>query len=293
MDSAHRQILQIDWTDWSQADAREDWAEALEDGKVLHFPHIGFQPTEAERAVLSPALLAKGVRNISLGMDDRLKGVVSGDEQTEQTVFGLVSRFRQQAQTFIDTLFPRYRGHLRMAPVSLRPMQVEDRAQSWRADDKRLHVDAFPSRPNRGERILRVFTNLNPDGQPRVWRVGESFEDVARHFMPRLKPYVAWQARALHAIGVTKSLRTEYDHLMLQLHDAMKADMDYQRTSPQITVPFQPGAVWVCFSDQATHAVMSGQYMMELTAHLDPQYQYWPERSPLGVLQRLTGHSLI
>ena len=45
---------------------------------------------------------------------------------------------------------------VRMAPTSYRPSQVETRAQSWRADDKRMHVDAFPSRPNYGERILRV-----------------------------------------------------------------------------------------------------------------------------------------
>ena len=36
---------------------------------------------------------------------------------------------------------------------------------SWRKDDSRLHVDAFPSRPNRGERILRVFCNVNPDAR--------------------------------------------------------------------------------------------------------------------------------
>ena len=68
--------------------------------------------------------------------------------------------------------------------------------QSWRADDRRLHVDAFPSRPNYGERILRVFTNVNPDGEPRVWRVGEPFEAVARRFLPRAKPYSRGRPRA-------------------------------------------------------------------------------------------------
>jgi hypothetical protein len=48
-----------------------------------------------------------------------------------------------------------------------------------------LHVDAFPSRPIRGERILRVFTNIHPDStQARVWRVGEPFEDIARRYLP-------------------------------------------------------------------------------------------------------------
>jgi hypothetical protein len=170
---------------------------------------------------------------------------------------------------------------------------VETRVQSWRADDRRMHVDAFPSRPNRGERLLRVFTNVNLEGLPRVWRVGEPFEDVAKHFLPRVKPYVAWQAKALNALGVTKSLRSEYDHLMLQLHDAMKADLDYQKNAPQVTFGFPPGCAWVCFSDQTSHAVMSGQYMMEYTSQLSPMQQYDKDASPLAILTRLQGHALI
>ena len=37
---------------------------------------------------------------------------------------------------------------------------------------------------------------------------------------------------------------------MLQLHDAMKSDMDYQRDAPQHRCRSRPGSVWVCFSDQ-------------------------------------------
>ena len=164
--------------------------------------------------------------------------------------------------------------------------------QSWRADDKRLHIDAFVSRPNHGERILRVFTNVNPHSVPRVWRVGEPFEDVARRFLPGAKAYSAWQAGLLKTLHVTKTLRSEYDHLMLQLHDGMKADLDYQRNAPQQTVPFAAGSVWVCFSDQTSHAVMSGQYMLEQTLHLPAARQYDPSASPLAVLERLTGRPL-
>jgi hypothetical protein len=183
--------------------------------------------------------------------------------------------------------------HVRRGPVSFRPSVVETREQSWRADDRRLHVDAFPSRPNRGERLLRVFANVNPEGVPRVWRVGEPFETVAQRFLPRAKPYSAWQARALNALKVTKSLRSEYDHLMLQLHDAMKSDMDYQQNAPQVTMPFPAGSTWVVFSDQASHAAMSGQYMMELTAQLPPSEQYDPQASPLAILSRLMGRALV
>ena len=80
---------------------------------------------------------------------------------------------------------------------------------------------------------------------------------------------------------------------MLQLHDGMKSDPAYQKEAPQVTMPFPAGAVWICFSDQTSHAVMSGQYMMEQTFHLPAARQYDPQASPLAILTRLTGRSLI
>lgn len=182
---------------------------------------------------------------------------------------------------------------IRFGTTSYRPMQVETRQQSWRADDKRLHVDAFAGRPNHGERILRVFANVNPHGVPRVWRVGEPLEDAARRFLPKMEKYRRWHALYLRAVFKTKKVRSEYDHLMLQLHDCMKLDMEYQRTSPQVTMPFPAGSVWVCFSDQTTHAAMAGQHMMEQTMNLPVRCQYDPASSPLGILTRIVGHELV
>ena len=286
------QIVRIDATDWRQTSGRPEWTAAVEAGKVLYFPQLMFQLSEQEKGLLRPDVRDPKTRNISLNVDGSIKGV-AGDEATQQQVAAMVGRFRDQATALIAGLFPQYMPVVRMAPTSYRPSQVETRAQSWRADDKRMHVDAFPSRPNYGERILRVFTNVNPEGQPRVWRVGEPFEDVARKFLPRAKPYVRWQAKALEMLHVTKSLRSEYDHLMLQLHDGMKGDPDYQKNAPQETVPFAAGSTWVCFSDQAVHAVMAGQYMLEQTLFLPPGSEYDKEASPLAILTRLKGHPLV
>jgi len=286
------QLVELALDDWQAATPHEDWIAALEAGKVLYFPRLAFDFLPQEKAFLDPTLLAPDVRNISLDGQGKLKGVV-GDEAVQQAVAQMIGRFRAQARGLVDRLLPAYGPHLRMAPTSFRPKQVESRVQSWRADDRRLHVDAFPSRPNYGERILRVFTNVNPAPVPRVWRVGEPFEQVAARFLPRVKPYSRWQARVLRALRVTKALRSEYDHLMLQLHDAMKSDLDYQRDAAQETVPFPSGSVWVCFSDQTSHAVMSGQFMMEQTLHLPAANQYNPDASPLAILSRLTGRTLV
>ena len=286
------QIVEIDFIDWAEAHSRPEWTAAVEAGKVLYFPRLGFAVQPEEQALLREDTLAPKSRNVSLGADGVLKGA-AGSAQDQQALAAMVGRFRQQALQLVDDLLPEYKGQLRVAPTSFRPRQVETRAQSVRADDQRMHVDAFPSRPSYGERLLRVFTNLNPHGVPRVWRVGEDFETIARRYLPQAKPYRLWQAKVLNAVHATKSLRSEYDHLMLQLHDLMKFDEAYQKNGTQVTVPFPPGSVWVCFSDQATHAVMSGQFMMEQTLYLPPGKEVDPQASPLAILTRLMGRPLV
>jgi hypothetical protein len=287
------QIVEIDMADVGHGNPA--WIAALEAGKVLYFPNFaehGFTPQKEELALFREDIRDPKTRNISLSASGELKGVV-GDDDTKALMAGMIGRFRAQAEGLLGNLVPRYGEHLRRGATSFRPSVVQNRVQSWRADDRRMHVDAFPSRPNYGERLLRVFTNVNQDGEPRVWRVGEPFEDVARRFLPKAKPYSAWQAKLLNALHVTKSLRSEYDHLMLQLHDGMKSDLDYQKNAPQVTFGFPPGCAWVCFSDQTSHAVMAGQYMMEHTLQLSPMHQYDKDASPLAILTRMKGHALV
>ncbi|MCS4510811.1 Kdo hydroxylase family protein [Xylophilus ampelinus] len=284
------QVLTLGLDDWRAGRHDARWVAALEAGKVLYFPQLPFVLEPLEQALLRPDLLMPDVRNISLDAEGRLKGA-AGDAQA--ALAGMVGRFRRQAESLVHALLPHYVPSLRMAPTSYRPAQVETRRQSWRADDRRLHIDAFPSRPNYGERILRVFANVNPAGVPRTWRVGEPFEDMARRFLPRARRYSPLQARLLRTLRVTKSLRSEYDHLMLQLHDGMKSDMGYQETAPQMTMPFVAGSAWICFSDQTPHAVMAGQFMLEQTLHLPADRQYNPASSPLAILGRLAGHPLV
>jgi len=99
-------------------------------------------------------------------------------------------------------------------------------------------------------------------------------------------------ASLLTALRVTKGRRSEYDHLMLGLHDCAKADRDYQRNSPQQVLRFSPGTTWLCFSDQVMHAAVSGQYMLEQTIHLPIAALYRPDSSPLAILEKLCGRSL-
>lgn len=265
----------------------------IEAGGVLVFPQLPFHLLAEERKFLDPAYADAKAKNISLRANDALRGAALHTAAEHDELRALITRFRTHAEALTARLFPHYVGALRRGNASLRPVEVAGRQTSWRKDDTRLHVDAFPSNPMHGTRLLRVFTNINPHGQPRRWKVGETFEPFAQRFLPRIRPPLPGSAWLLHALHITKSPRTAYDHLMLGLHDAVKADMDYQRTAAQQAVDFAPGTTWVCFSDQVLHAVLQGQFMLEHTQYLAPAQQLSPDASPLRTLERLTGRRLL
>ncbi len=64
---------------------------------------------------------------------------------------------------------------------------------------------------------------------------------------------------------MTKTPRSAYDALMLQLHDRMKADEAFQKDSPQSRVELPAGSTWLAFTDQVSHAATHGQYQLEQT----------------------------
>jgi 3-deoxy-D-manno-octulosonic acid hydroxylase-like protein len=192
----------------------------------------------------------------------------------------------------VSDLFPAYAGSLERARTSFRPQEIEGRAYSPRHDDRRLHVDAFPSTPMRGRRILRVFTNVAGDGALRHWRVGEPFADFARKFTPRLKAPLPGSSWLLSQLHITKSRRSAYDHYMLGLHDGAKLDLDYQARAPRADLNFAPGNTWLCYSDQVLHAALSGHGAMEQSFYLPVSAMADPSTTPLRVLEAITGRAL-
>lgn len=285
-------VVALDLTSWRPAlgrDAQDLAIRTLEGGGVLTLPRLAFALAADEQRFLSPRWSDGRAKNISFG-GGRLKGARGAADELA-ALSSMVARFAADASGLVTTLFPRYAPHVRRARTSFRPQPAVGRAVSWRKDDSRLHVDAFPSRPNHGERILRVFSNVSPN-EDRVWRVGERFEAVARRFLPRIRQQLPGEPRLLAALHVTKGVRTAYDHLMLGLHDGTKADLAYQSNCEQRIVRFAPGTTWLCFSDQVMHAAVSGQYMLEQTIDLPLAALYDPERSPLAILERLCGRNL-
>nr|WP_283949515.1 Kdo hydroxylase family protein [Limobrevibacterium gyesilva] len=281
------------WTGPFSPEVRAQALAALEAGRVVSLPHLPFALAPEEARFLDPGTLDNSRKNISL---DPATGRCHGSDYTGADLAALTAmldRFGRQAEGLLRELFPAYAPALDRARTSFRPAEIQGREYSPRHDDRRLHVDAFPTRPMRGRRILRVFCNVAPDGVKREWQVGEPFPDFAASFLPRLRRPLPGQFWAMDLLGLTKGRRSAYDHAMLGLHDAGKLDAAYQAGAPRASLSFAPGTTWMCFTDSVLHAALAGRCALEQTFHLPVQAMANPEKSPLRVLERLSGSTLV
>ena len=96
----------------------------------------------------------------------------------------------------------------------------------------------------------------------------------------------------MQVFRVTRGRRSLYDHYMLGLHDAMKADDTYQKTCPQTNVDLPSGSTWMVFTDSVPHAVTSGQHQFEQTFYLEADGMTQPEKSPLRILEKQLARNL-
>lgn len=262
---------------------------ALEQGAVLFFPNLAFSLSQAEKLFLDARVSDGKAKNISL---DHTTGKMQASSLTGEdakALAAMIERFGTQATQLVHDLLP-YRN-VERARTSFRPVQVKDRHYSKINDDRLLHVDAFPSRPMRGRRILRFFANVAPTSARR-WHVGEPFEDFAKTFLPRIGPHLPGKSWLYDRLGITRGRRSLYDELMLSLHDAGKLDSDFQQNSPHRQIEFPPGSCWLVFTDQVLHAALGGEFALEQTFHLDVREMAEPERAPIKVLERLSGKAL-
>ena len=279
----------------SERFAFRETLDALEQGAVLYLPLCSFPLAQGEHFLLSPDEQLSIAKNISFNpQTNQIKGTsLTHKDARYATLQQMMKRYLDQAKTLIHTYLPSYAPHLITGRTSFRPTEIVNRKTSAKKDDKRLHVDAFAATPLQGKRILRVFCNIHPVDQPRVWQLGEPFEAVANRFMATVPPYRSYIAHFLHALKLTKTYRTAYDHTMLHIHDNMKKNKAYQAEVNKTTVQFPPGSTWITYTDITSHAALSGQFLLEQTFYLLPEKMQNPAYSPLNILQRLSAKALL
>lgn len=291
MQPYHR-FSQSNWQDPISVTDKVQAIETLENGQLLLFPRLAFELQAAEKQFLNPSLLAPKSKNISFqSRTQQLAGaVVTADLAGLQN---MLHRFAADSQSLVEKVLPHYVGQLTLGRTSFRPAAVSDRKTSYRKDDRLLHVDAFPATPMQGLRILRVFSNVNPQDVPRIWNIGESFSAVAKTFIPKIRPPFPGKHALLKTLKLTKTKRRLYDHYMLNIHDRMKGDALYQQTAQQSRIELPAQSTWIVQTDQVSHAALAGQFMLEQTFYLPVTAMLHPERSPLRILESMLKRDLL
>jgi hypothetical protein len=210
----------------------------------------------------------------------------------------ILRAYSQRALGLLRALLPRYMEGCRVDFASFRPQEEQGRGLPTKKRNDLLHVDAFPTRPTRGDLILRVFTNINK-AKPRVWLTSDPFEPLARRYavhagLPEFAKQPAAPAwnRAMRAIGLPVADRSAYDRFMLGFHDYLKFNEQYQRDCAKYRFEFPPDSTWMVFTDIVPHAVLSGQHALEQTVIVRRESLAARRHAPIEILEAICGRPL-
>ena len=292
------------WIDPSRADElAHQYCASLEDGEIIAFDSIPFDFPQADRDFLLSQKQSglKVHKNVSYRpAGDVLRGV-SGNGAATQRIRAALRNYSAHVIAFLKNFLSPYANQWIIDFASFRPFEEDGRDLPLHKRNDLLHVDAFPSRPTRGGRILRVFTNLNP-ARPRVWQTTGPFESFARQFaeeagLRKIAESDSFLSRAVQdwgrKLGVRGMGRTPYDVFMLRFHDFLKESSQFQANAPKVRLEFPPLATWIVFTDGVAHAVMSGQYALEQTFLIPASALVTPDQAPYRILEGMAGRPLV
>jgi hypothetical protein len=268
----------------------------LERGEVIYYPVCPFAlPDGADRRFLCDQRLGgRAHKNISF---DPHTGQTAGyrkkSAEQEERLRELLATFARSATGWLANTLPGYARAWRLDRVSFRPEEEATRKLRLKARNDLLHIDAFPSRPTNGYRILRLFANIN-ETEPRVWVTSEPFaklfarfgEEVGLPTQPAFDWARQWPHRLLSLFRPGRPPRSLYDSFMLRFHDFLKANDRFQEKTPKKFWKFPPGSAWLVMTDTASHAALRGRFALEHSYFIAPRTLVLPEEAPAALLLR-------
>jgi hypothetical protein len=286
-----------------QPERSRAYCELLERGRILFFNEPPFPIPSADREYLLAQEWTdlRMHKNVSYRPEeDALRGI-SGAGAKVDRIHSIFRDYSAQVVEFAKKFLMPYAEKWTLDYASFRPIEEERRTLPLHKRNDLLHVDAFPSRPTRGGRILRIFTNLNPQ-KPRVWNITEDFGALARAFaesagLEQLSEEDGFVTRTVQNWGAKLGFgipgRTPYDMFMLRFHDYLKENREFQANWPKIRLEFPPMSTWMVFTDGVAHAVMSGRFAIEQTFLIPPSALVAPESAPYKILEEIAGQPLV
>jgi hypothetical protein len=272
----------------------------LEEGNILFFEKTPFElPPDEVQFLLGQKQSAAGYhKNIAYRpVSNRLTGYAQARNGHKERLHAIMQRYSQTVLGFTPQFLTPYAGSLAADFASFRPQQEAGRQIRLRVRNDLLHVDSFPTRPSHGNRILRVFTNINPT-EPRAWVTSATFEHlVARYVgaggmpLPRGMPSGPRKVltRLARALGLLSLARPPYDDWMLRFHHFLKANREFQDMGSRTQWEFPPQSTWLVFTDMVSHAVLSGQFALKQTFIVSKHALVLPEKAPVRILERIAG----
>jgi len=273
--------------------------ERLEQGEVIYYPTCPFQvPAGADREfLLRQRLASRAHKNISYNpTTGKAAGFHWQDAEQAEKVRSLLAAFSATVTAWLKGALPRYATQWRSDAVSFRPEEEATRRLRWKARNDLLHVDAFPSRPTGGDRILRVFVNVNLT-EPRIWATSQGFAQLLERFgkaaglpLEHNAGVVPQFRRGLYRLFDPKrAKRTMYDQFMLRFHDYLKRNETFQESGPKRFWSFPPGSAWLVFTDFVSHAALRGRFALEHSYFVPARAMALPEMAPAALLERACG----
>lgn len=280
--------------------------QALEEGRILFFPTAPFAVPAADVEFLRGQKQSgsRFHKNIAYRpLQDKLTGYDAKDADFAR-LHAAMRNFSQTVARFVAELLPHYAAKWRLDYASFRPLQEQGRKVRLHARNDLLHVDAFPTRPTCGDRILRVFTNINPT-DARRWITSQPFHVTVHNLAgtaelpwPRPAGNSPWQAvkaaakSAGRALGLRLPPRSPYDDFMIRMYRHMKENGRYQAECHKDYSQFPPGSAWMVFTDGVPHAALFGQFALEQTFIVARQSMVCPDKTPANVLEAVCGGPL-
>lgn len=290
--------------DRSEPEYARHLCEQLERGNILVLKQTPFLPPESDAVFLREQRQSarKAHKNIAYKPHlQRTSGAETESPEATARLNTILAAYSQGAVDLLGRLLPYYAGTWRVDYASFRPVEEQGRNLPLRHRNDLMHLDAFPTRPTHGGRILRAFTNIHPSKE-RIWGIADPFERLAAQYaeaagLHRVTGFAAktrrYAGQAARLFGVHIPNRSPYDDFMLGFHHYLKSNLAFQESGERQTVAFAPGETWISFTDQIAHAVRSGRYALEQTCIVPYSAMLDPDLAPVAVLEKLARRPLI